>query len=107
MTLAPMYYQAQCILTDPLGESGVAGTLFMREIRAGLNTISVEGEIAGLTAGKHGFHIHREANIAESCHGAGSHFNPGENDHGAPTAEESHAGDWGNILASSTGIALL
>jgi Cu-Zn family superoxide dismutase len=38
---------------------------------------------------------------------AGGHFNPSDHPHGAPDADERHAGDMGNIEANDQGVATL
>ena len=38
-------------------------------------------------------------------HVSGGHFNPGHKDHGAPTADDRHAGDLGNLHADADGNA--
>nr|CAI5864869.1 unnamed protein product [Callosobruchus analis] len=60
-------------LFDPSGKSNVSGNIkFVKEGKG----VHVEGEIHGLTPGKHGFHIHNLGNIGPGCTGAGPHFNP-------------------------------
>ncbi|CAH2005557.1 unnamed protein product [Acanthoscelides obtectus] len=60
-------------LFDPSGKSGVSGNVkFIKEEKG----VHIEGEIHGLTPGKHGFHIHNLGNIGPGCTGAGPHFNP-------------------------------
>ena len=106
-SLSPLYYQAQCVLTDPTGTSGVTGTVFIRESRVGTGSVTVTGTVAGLTAGSHGFHVHADSDIADLCTGAGGHFNPSDVDHAGPDDTLRHKGDWGNIVANSNGDAIL
>jgi Cu-Zn family superoxide dismutase len=64
------------------------------------------GTVAGLTPGKHGFHVHEYGDCsAPDGSSAGGHFDPGRTTHGAPDAAERHAGDLGNIEADAGGIA--
>jgi len=67
--------------------------------------VTVEGEITGLKPGKHGFHVHALGDLSNGCASTGSHFNPHNKKHGAPTAEERHVGDLGNIVADENGVA--
>jgi len=104
MSIAPLYYQANCVLSDPSG-GAVTGSVFFKEHRVNKNSVTVTGRVAGLTAGKHGFHIHADKAITESCTGAGGHYNPDENDHAGPRDGVRHAGDLGNIVADREGVA--
>ena len=36
----------------------------------------LQGEVAGLTPGKHGFHVHVLGDTGESCQATLGHFNP-------------------------------
>jgi len=62
--------------------------------------ISIEG-LAPETS--HGFHIHQFGTIGASCTQAGGHYNPFDDNHGAPSARARHVGDLGNVLADENG----
>ena len=81
--------------------------------------IRVSGTLYGLTPGKHGFHIHAMPQCgdadsdgdgtAEPAGAAGPHWDPLSTDNHASPAEPfetRHAGDLGNITASSEGVAV-
>ncbi|KAL6523174.1 hypothetical protein OROGR_016777 [Orobanche gracilis] len=65
----------------------------------------VEGSISGLSPGFHGIHIHALGDTTNGCNSTGPHFNPLNKDHGSPLEDEPHAGDLGNIVAGSNGVA--
>ena len=68
--------------------------------------VKVSGEIQGLTPGSHGFHVHEYGDCsANDGSSAGDHYNPKGKDHGDPAMNIHHAGDLGNIMADSTGVA--
>jgi Cu-Zn family superoxide dismutase len=70
--------------------------------------VKVVADVAGLTPGKHGFHIHEFGDCSSSDgSSAGGHFNPTHKQHGAPDASDRHAGDLGNIEADASGKAHL
>ena len=83
----------------------VSGTVTFTEVADG---VQVQAELAGLTPGKHGFHIHEFGDCsAADLSSAGGHFNPTNQPHGAPDAESRHVGDMGNIEADASGAAKL
>ena len=63
------------------------------------------GGLASQSPGLHGFHIHQLGDTTNGCMSTGPHFNPAGKTHGAPTDEERHAGDLGNITAGDDGVA--
>lgn len=90
-----------CVLK---GDKQVTGTVYFTQHEAG-GPITVEGNIQGLTPGKHGFHVHAFGDNTNGCMSAGSHFNPENKTHGAPGDAVRHVGDLGNVEANGDGVA--
>ena len=94
--------------------TGVSGTVTFVELTDG---VRVRYDLAGLTPGQHGFHVHQTGSCAaadsdgdgyaEAGGAAGPHLNPGNDPHGAIDADmdEKHAGDLGNVDVGSDGRA--
>ena len=101
MSFVPTY-QAGCSLKDPTGASGVTGYLWLTQPKSG-GAVEYLGFVKGLLPGKHGFHTHTESDIADSCAGAGTHFNIDNKDHAGPlhSFTDRHRGAHGNIIADS------
>ena len=107
---------AACATVEPDGPAAVAtvrpasGSQVHGELKftqAG-SRVRVTGEIAGLTPGPHGFHIHEKGDCsAPDAMSTGGHFNPHGKTHGAPGSPDRHAGDLGNLVASEYGKATL
>jgi Cu-Zn family superoxide dismutase len=90
---------------NPASGSQVHGTVIFTKEDNGIRVVAL---IAGLTPGKHGFHIHEFGDCsAPDASSAGGHFNPGHMPHGGPNDKEHHVGDMGNINADSSGVAHL
>lgn len=82
--------------------AGVAGTV---QFAPEGDTVRVSVELTGLEPGPHGFHIHETGDCsAQDFTSAGGHFNPHEHEHGAPSDDRRHAGDFGNVEASADGV---
>lgn len=93
---------AMCTLS-PASSSTVKGWVKFTQMKG---YITIEGDITGLTPGKHGFHVHEKGDCsAPDATSAGGHFNPTKEAHGAPTSAVRHVGDLGNIKADKTGEA--
>ena len=89
----------------PTAGNKVAGTVTFTEEADGLR---VQANLAGLTPGKHGFHVHEFGDCSASdLASAGGHFNPTNKPHAGPDATERHEGDMGNIDADASGNAKL
>ncbi|XP_073011830.1 superoxide dismutase [Cu-Zn], chloroplastic [Typha latifolia] len=85
------------------GTSAVEGVVTLLQEDDGPTTVKVR--VAGLTPGRHGFHLHEFGDTTNGCISTGPHFNPNGMTHGAPEDEVRHAGDLGNIVANSEGVA--
>merc|ERR1712038_211325 len=88
----------------------VSGTVDFRQ-RPG-DDIEIKVNITGLdpTDGYdlHGIHIHSYGDLSDLCSSFEGHWNPYDNDHGAPwnPPNARHPGDWGNLEESSDGDIL-
>ncbi len=66
--------------------------------------VRVSVQVTGLTAGKHGFHVHAVGKCdAPEFKTAGPHFNPGGKKHGQDNPEGAHAGDLPNLDVGQDG----
>jgi Cu-Zn family superoxide dismutase len=89
----------------PTAGNKVSGTVTFTEVADG---VQVHAELAGLTAGDHGFHVHEFGDCsAPDASSAGAHFNPTNNPHAGPDAPDRHVGDMGNVEADASGKAKL
>lgn len=103
LAAGPVTSSAIAVLSPTEGNA-VYGTVTFVQLTAG---VKVMADVRGLTPGKHGFHIHEYGDCsALDGTSAGGHFSPTMMKHGAPTDEERHEGDMGNIVADSNGVAM-
>lgn len=93
---------AKATLTPTAGHS-VSGVATFTQVQ---DVIKIVADVVGLTPGKHGFHIHELGDCSgPDAMSAGAHFNPSQMPHGAPDAQQHHAGDFGNVIAEANGKA--
>lgn len=82
--------------------SNASGVVTFTELGDG--TLEVRADLHDVPPGVHGFHVHEVGDCsATDASSAGGHFNPGNHPHGGPGETASHAGDLGNVEASSNG----
>jgi len=100
-------YQSHSAVVVLSGESGVSGVIRFHQTGGPPSPVSVSGNVTGLSAGPHGFHIHQLGDTSGGCKSTGGHFNPLQLRHGAPGDLYRHVGDLGNILAGEDGVAVV
>lgn len=87
------------------GDSPVTGTITFEQSSAD-GPVKVSGEIKNLDpSSQRGFHIHSLGDLSNGCLSTGSHFNPYDKPHGAPSDSVRHVGDLGNIESDEYGTA--
>ncbi len=97
--------QPPCIECEPsTAPSQVKGTVILEAGKK--SRVRVRYEIEGLTPGLHGFHIHELSDFSDGCLSAGPHFNPHGSNHGGLSSPNRHIGDFGNIAANESGVAV-
>ena len=92
---APYITTHYAIASIDSGDGKVAGVA--KFIQKTGEKAQVYVEMNGLTAGKHGIHIHEFGNLSQGCTSAGAHYNPYGRNHGGPSALLRHVGDLGNL----------
>ncbi|KAH8398198.1 hypothetical protein KR215_011800 [Drosophila sulfurigaster] len=92
-----MLTKAVCVLNGD-----AKGTIYFEQ-KSENCAVKITGEVTGLSKGLHGFHVHEFGDSTNGCTSAGAHFNPHKKQHGAPTDNERHLGDLGNINVEGTG----
>ncbi|GMI12948.1 hypothetical protein TrLO_g7205 [Triparma laevis f. longispina] len=81
---------------------GISGFLSLSQATEDAPTI-IEGDIQGLTPGKHGIHIHVFGDLSMGLTSCAGIFNPFGKNHGAPEDEERMVGDLGNVEVNDAG----
>lgn len=90
---------------EPRSGSTVSGTVSFHAVG---DKLRIDGRIAGLTPGPHGFHVHESGDCsAPDASSAKGHFNPAAKPHGHHGSPERHAGDMPNLVADSYGNAIV
>lgn len=83
--------------------SAVSGEVRFSE-RGG--SLLVDAQLAGLSPGEHGFHIHDVGDCsAADASSAKGHFNPSGKQHGHHDSDNHHGGDIPNLVANTQGEA--
>ncbi|MEX2632834.1 MAG: superoxide dismutase family protein [Balneolales bacterium] len=100
---APGHDQMIAVMHPTEGNDTYGTITFTREG----DDVRVQATIEGLEAnGRHGFHIHQYGDCSASDGtSAGGHFTPIDMPHGAPTDQERHMGDMGNLDSDQNGVA--
>ncbi|MEX0928910.1 MAG: superoxide dismutase family protein [Balneolales bacterium] len=85
------------------GNDASGSVTFTREA----DGVRVNATVSGLEPdSRHGFHIHEFGDCSASDGtSAGGHFSPEEMPHSAPTDDERHMGDLGNLQSDQDGVA--
>ncbi|MHA6297606.1 superoxide dismutase family protein [Devosia sp. CAU 1758] len=85
---------------------GEAGTVTLSQTEG---SVSISGEVSGLSAGEHGIHFHQtgDCDPANKFKSAGSHLNPTDHQHGLENPEGPHAGDLPNLKVGDDGMAMI
>lgn len=100
---APSPVTKAVAVVNPVGTSGVSGTVTFTKADAG---VRVQATLKGLKPGDHGFHVHEFGDCsAPDATSAGGHFNPAGAPHAGPHDAQRHAGDMGNVTAAADGTA--
>lgn len=102
--MIPEFQKAIAVLYPTKGNEVFGTVTFTKED----DMIKIVADVSGLSEGLHGFHIHEYGDCsAPDGASAGGHFAPHGNKHGAPSDEERHVGDLGNLDADADGNAHL
>lgn len=102
MAATPPVTRAQVDLSPTANNTAIGAVTFYQFA----DGVRVVADLSGLKPGSHGFHIHQWGDCsAPDASSAGGHFNPTNEQHGAPDAAHHHVGDFGNVVADANGKA--
>jgi Cu-Zn family superoxide dismutase len=91
----------QAVATLQTAEGAAAGTATATAGEGGIN-LSLSAE--GLPPGQHGAHVHMTGRCdPPAFESAGSHWNPGDRQHGLENPQGQHAGDMPNLVIGDDG----
>jgi superoxide dismutase, Cu-Zn family len=98
---APAVTHAVAVMQPTKGSKTKGTVHFTQDGRS----VKIKAVIEGLTPNqKHAIHIHEFGDVsAEDGMATGGHYNPEGHQHGLPSAEQRHAGDFGNLQADAQG----
>lgn len=97
---------ATCTIVKNSGLAPVYGTITFSQEATGGDTrieIKLQGFNVSSIMTQHGFHVHEFGSLSEKCNDAGAHYNPLNKTHGAPSDQNRHVGDLGNVNVSVAG----
>jgi Cu-Zn family superoxide dismutase len=101
-TAAPASHASAAVI-DATGAS--VGSIKLVEDATG--RVHVNVQVAGLTPGRHGIHIHAVGSCSPDFLAAGPHYNPFGRQHGLENVAGPHAGDLPNLVVNTAGIGRL
>ncbi len=77
---------------------------WVRLVEDGTGKVHVNVHVAGLTAGRHGIHLHAVGQcVGPTFASAGGHHNPDGAEHGLDNPDGPHAGDLPNLVVNVAG----
>jgi Cu-Zn family superoxide dismutase len=99
---APSPAEDATVAAMRLADGTEAGTISLAQAEHG---VVMRIDVRGLTAGKHGLHIHQTGACTPDFQAAGGHFNPADTEHGFHAPGGYHAGDLPNLDVAADGTA--
>ncbi len=97
----------QATLKGTASNSPISGTATFTDTPEGLQVVV---QVAHVSPGQHGLHIHQFGSCADTGNAAGGHYNPAGVQHGFLPKDgltAAHAGDFGNLEVGADGAGTL